>query len=77
MLEEKKRIRKKFLNFCKTFSRVRKAIEIKNRSEIIIDAVIQQLEFVYELSWKLLKPFLEYNKNDYNFWFECKKKLKI
>jgi len=31
--------------------------------DIVIDATIQRFEFTYELSWKLMKVYLEYNGN--------------
>ncbi|MGC8764726.1 MAG: nucleotidyltransferase substrate binding protein [Brevinematia bacterium] len=60
MFDEKERVRKKLLNFCKALSRLEEALKIETEEDIIVDAVIQRFEFVYELSWKLLKAFLEY-----------------
>lgn len=34
------------------------------QDDIIIDATIQRFEFTYELSWKLMKAYLEYNGNN-------------
>ncbi len=34
-----------------------------DNDDIIIDATIQRFEFTYELSWKLMKAYLEYNGN--------------
>lgn len=31
------------------------------KDDIVIDATIQRFEFTYELSWKLMKSYLEYN----------------
>lgn len=31
--------------------------------DLVIDATIQRFEFTYELSWKLMKSYLEYNGN--------------
>ena len=33
------------------------------KDDIVIDANIQRFEFVYEMSWKLMKTYLEYNGN--------------
>lgn len=33
------------------------------RDDIVIDAVIQRFEFTYEMSWKLMKAYLEYLGN--------------
>ncbi|MCK9268665.1 MAG: HI0074 family nucleotidyltransferase substrate-binding subunit [Alkaliphilus sp.] len=33
------------------------------KDDIVIDATIQRFEFTYELSWKLMKYYLEYNGN--------------
>ncbi|MGE5630497.1 MAG: HI0074 family nucleotidyltransferase substrate-binding subunit [Caulobacteraceae bacterium] len=34
-----------------------------SKDDIVIDAVIQRFEFTYELSWKLMKAYLEYLGN--------------
>jgi len=34
-----------------------------SKDDIVIDATIQRFEFTYELSWKLMKIYLEYNGN--------------
>lgn len=34
-----------------------------SQDDLVIDAVIQRFEFTYELSWKLMKAYLEYNGN--------------
>jgi len=31
--------------------------------DVVVDATIQRFEFTYELSWKLMKAYLEYNGN--------------
>lgn len=33
------------------------------KDDIVVDAAIQRFEFTYELSWKLMKAYLEYNGN--------------
>ncbi|MEG6615178.1 HI0074 family nucleotidyltransferase substrate-binding subunit [Peptococcaceae bacterium 1198_IL3148] len=33
------------------------------QDDIVLDAAIQRFEFTYELSWKLMKAYLEYNGN--------------
>lgn len=32
-----------------------------NKSSVIIDGIIQRFEFNFEISWKLIKSFLEFN----------------
>lgn len=34
---------------------------LEPESEIVIDGILHRFEFTFELSWKLLKDYLEYN----------------
>ncbi len=47
------------------FDRLKEAVELYNeeKKEIYIDAMIQRFEFCTELSWKLMKRYLDVNLN--------------
>ncbi len=48
----------------KTLSKLHESLARDYRKDdIVIDANIQRFEFVYEMSWKLMKAYLEYNGN--------------
>lgn len=44
----------------KASSKLHDATKLKLDNDIIIDGVIQRFEFTFELSWKLMKIYLEY-----------------
>lgn len=44
----------------KASERLNDATKLELKEDIIIDGVIQRFEFTFELSWKLMKGFLEY-----------------
>lgn len=51
-------------DFTRALSRLKEAIEESNlnpNSSTLKDGVIQRFEFTYELCWKLMKYFLEYD----------------
>lgn len=52
----------KLEDFFKALEKLGRALE-KNPEidDLYLDATIQRFEFVYELSWKLMKSYLEYN----------------
>ena len=57
----------KFINFEKAFLLLRDRVEILKKdpdNELIQAAIIQTFEFTFELSWKLIKAFLEYKGVD-------------
>ncbi|WP_254906537.1 HI0074 family nucleotidyltransferase substrate-binding subunit [Clostridium tyrobutyricum] len=53
------RVKNRYIDFKKTFFRLKDASEIKDNSDILVDAVIQRFEFTFELSWKLMKSYLK------------------
>ena len=55
------KVREKYDNYSKVLNRLAEALKREDSDELILDAVIQRFEFTYELSWKLLKSYLEYN----------------
>ncbi len=50
----------KLENFLKALNKLVKILDDDEDVEYKIDAIIKRFEFTYELSWKLLKAFLEY-----------------
>lgn len=64
MLE--KRMYEKFYDFKNALERLNEALNMKIDEDIIIDGIIQRFEFTFELSWKLMKSYLEYEGIDVN-----------
>ncbi|WP_411678914.1 nucleotidyltransferase substrate binding protein [Clostridium thailandense] len=56
----KDRIKERFKDYNNAFLRLKEATNLDNKNDIVIDAVIQRFEFTFELSWKLMKAYLEY-----------------
>ncbi len=57
----------KFINFEKAFLLLCERVEILRKdpdNEMFQAAIIQTFEFTFELSWKLIKAFLEYKGVD-------------
>jgi len=54
------RYKQRFENFEKSFLLLKNAIDIKNPSIIEKAGIIQFFEITFELSWKLMKDYLEY-----------------
>ena len=61
MMNEKKEIRwkQRFQNFKKAFRVLDKTMKIESPTEIEIMAIIQAFELTFELSWKMMKDYLE------------------
>ena len=57
----KERLYERLKNYRKASSRLNEAIKLDSENDIIVDGVIQRFEFTFELSWKLIKIFLEFN----------------
>lgn len=52
----------KLQDFFKALEKLERALEKDPKiDDLYLDATIQRFEFVYELSWKLMKGYLEYN----------------
>lgn len=52
---------KKYINYSLALERLEEAIRINEPDELQIDGIIQRFEFTFELAWKTLKEYLEYN----------------
>lgn len=55
----KERLYEKLDDYNRASSRLNEATKLEIEDDIIFDGVIQRFEFTFELSWKLMKTFLE------------------
>jgi nucleotidyltransferase substrate binding protein (TIGR01987 family) len=55
-----RRIQERFTDFSHALKKLQESTELLIENDIIIDGVIQRFEFTFELSWKLMKAYLEY-----------------
>ena len=55
-----KRYEQRLEDFINALKRLNEAVK-EEPTDIVIDGTIQRYEFTFELSWKLLKDYLEYN----------------
>ena len=53
------RWKQRFQNFEKAFSKLKEAIELKALNELERNGLVQRFEFTLELSWKVMKDYLE------------------
>lgn len=53
------RLKQQYNNFARALKRLEEVLELPKEDEIVLDATIQRFEFTYELSWKLMKLYLE------------------
>ena len=57
----KDRLNSKLINYSNALLRLKESLDADAASNpFVYDAAIQRFEFTYELAWKLLKAFLEY-----------------
>jgi nucleotidyltransferase substrate binding protein (TIGR01987 family) len=54
------RWKQRFDNFNKAFHRLKEAMEATDLNELERNGLVQRFEFTLELSWKVLRDFLEY-----------------
>jgi nucleotidyltransferase substrate binding protein (TIGR01987 family) len=52
---------RKKLSFKNALDRLKESLQLPIDHSIIIDGVIQRFEFTYELAWKWMKQYLEFN----------------
>lgn len=57
----RERLGEKLKDYKRACSRLDESTKLEVYNEIVFDGVIQRFEFTFELSWKLMKSFLEYS----------------
>ena len=60
------RWKQRFNNFSKAYNLLKSVFEEKKREDLSLlerEGVVQRFEYTYELAWKTLKDYLEYNGN--------------
>ncbi|ADQ46733.1 nucleotidyltransferase substrate binding protein, HI0074 family [Caldicellulosiruptor kronotskyensis 2002] len=62
----KERIVEKFEDFKSALKRLEEGMSIQPDKDIIMDGAIQRFEFVFELSWKLMREYLKYTGLEIN-----------
>lgn len=55
-----KRLKERIEDYNKALERLKEAF-LEEPTEIVIDGTLQRYEFTFELAWKTLKDYLEYN----------------
>ncbi len=55
----------RFQNFQKAFLKLKEAMELDNPNELERNGLVQRFEFTLDLSWKVMKDFLE--EKGFNF----------
>jgi nucleotidyltransferase substrate binding protein (TIGR01987 family) len=56
----KQRLLEKFGDYKRASLRLNEAMKIQIDNDIVYDGAIQRFEFTFELSWKVMKMYLEY-----------------
>ncbi len=59
MSEKDIRWKQRFQNFEKAYMRLKEAIEMEELTELERNGLFQRFEFTLDLSWKVMKDFLE------------------
>lgn len=62
----RERIYDKFKDYEKAVNRLLEALNIGEINDIVIDGIIQRFEFTFELSWKLMKEYIEHEGIEVN-----------
>ncbi|MGC8140928.1 HI0074 family nucleotidyltransferase substrate-binding subunit, partial [Salmonella enterica] len=59
------KIMDKLFDFEKTLNKLHQSITRDvEKDDLVLDATIQRFEFTYELAWKWMRSYLEYNRNN-------------
>lgn len=58
-------MQQRFRNFEKAFLKLKEAAELEELNELERNGLVQQFEFTLDLSWKVMKDFLE--EKGFNF----------
>jgi len=57
---ESKRLKERLEDYKSALERLKESLDLEVSSSVIIDGTIQRFEFTYELAWKVIKDYLEY-----------------
>ncbi len=64
ILMTKEKINQKLTDLERAFDKLKQSLlRDAEADDLVVDASIKRFEFTYELSWKLMKAYLEYNGN--------------
>lgn len=55
-----KRFKERFEDYVKALDKLKEAM-LETPTDIVIDGTLQRYEFTFELAWKTMKDYLEYN----------------
>ena len=55
-----KRFKERYEDYVKALNKLKEAM-LENPTDIVIDGTLQRYEFTFELAWKTMKDYLEYN----------------
>lgn len=55
-----KRLRERLELYLNALEKLKESLEVEPAPSIVRDGAIQRFEFTYELGWKLMKAYLEY-----------------
>jgi len=56
----RRRVQEKLANYNKALQRLDEALAVENPNSFIYDSVMKRFEFTYELAWRLMKSYIEY-----------------
>jgi nucleotidyltransferase substrate binding protein (TIGR01987 family) len=56
----KERIKEKFAEYRKAVNKLKEALDEDASNPLLYDGVMQRFEFTYEIAWKLMKLYLEF-----------------
>lgn len=54
------RLDERYEDYKNAYKRLKESTQLEINNDIIVDAVIQRFEFTFEMGWKLMKIYLEY-----------------
>lgn len=61
MSEEKDiRWKQRFMNYKKALNQLSEGLEVENPTELEKEGIIQRFEYTFDLAWKTLKDYLQY-----------------
>ncbi|MDF0728240.1 HI0074 family nucleotidyltransferase substrate-binding subunit [Cytobacillus sp. S13-E01] len=64
VMDNMNKVKDKLADLQRAYNKLHECLERDaSKDDLVIDATIQRFEFTYELSWKLMKTYLEYNGN--------------